>query len=107
MSSQTPDAVMRLISTEAFGLGTSMLLAGTGVGWCAANRYLHARLSMGAMGESGAFAQIAAVQYDNAGYDAARLALRTYLSYLDSQSPARTATPRIGHSPWMDSRKLS
>jgi hypothetical protein len=98
---------MRLISIRAFGLGTSMLLAGTGLGWCAANSFLHARFSMGAMGESAAFAQIAAVRYDNADYDAARFALRSYLSYLDSQSPARAGTSQVGDSPWLDARMIA
>ena len=76
-----------------------MLLAGTGVGWWAANRYLHARVSIAAMGEAAAFARIAAVQYDNADYDAARVALRAYLSYLDSQAP--------GDGLWLDARMIA
>ena len=98
---------MSLISIGTLGLGTFLLLAGTGLGWCAANRYLHARLSMGEMGESAAFAQIAAVQYDNADYDAARLALRSYLSYLDSQSLARAGSAKMGDSPWLDARMIA
>jgi hypothetical protein len=53
---------MRLKSITAIALGIALFLAGTTFVWWAANRYFHARLSMGAMGESAAFAQIAAAQ---------------------------------------------
>lgn len=98
---------MRLKSIRAIALGVAILLAGITLGWWTAARYFHARLSMGAIGESAAFAQIAAAQYDNANYDAAQFALRAYLSYLDSQSPGRAGATQTGNSPWLDARMIA
>jgi Flp pilus assembly protein TadG len=85
---------MQLKSITAIALGILMLLAGAALGWWAASRYFHARLSMGAMGESAAFAQIAAAQYDNANYDAARTKNRFFLRAAKSGFGAeRTLTP--------------
>src|SRR5262245_13105667 len=56
-------------------------------GWVAAERFSSARASISAMGEAHAFAQIAAVQYDNAEIVSARSALNAYLHYLENQPP--------------------
>jgi len=74
-----------LLSAKGLAIGAALFALGVIAGWVAANRLLSARASISTMGEAHAFAQMAAVQYDNADADSARAALNSYLRYLETQ----------------------
>jgi hypothetical protein len=82
------------ISARTFVVGTVLFVLGAAAGWIAANRLSSARATISRMGEAHAFAQVAAIQYDNADSDAARAGLNAYLRYLESERSSLT-DPRM------------